>query len=1188
MRLRSRNWLLWAVLLSSGAAGAAHAQSTAQSLYRDDPLFSEGSQNAPIEKFTLIYDGQPLGTADAVVHLGKTYLSLSEVARALKLSYSLDSNAKRISLSDADQHQLLEMNLGRQTFFSQGEQSDWFDNELIETPHDMYVATSLLNRMLHLEATANQAQLRITLRALPQASAQAVAVPAALPAEPTAQAAPVAIVSSEMSAPIPRTRSLGDALQAAFAHGSAQVPAAPSVLPPAAAPEVPAAQAAPLAEPKQEAPPQPVASTPDAAAPTQATAEPTSPPDNQESQPEEAIAAGQFDEAEPVVLQPTIAGGMEGDEFFEALKLNDIIYVDFGSLMRFLEFYIQVADDGQTADGWFLSSGNKFSLDRDTQHVEVGDKSYDLPANSTHWQDDILYVDIRQIEQWMPLKLTFLSNYMQLRIDTDEQLPFQQRALRQKQWLHLKNMRRAEAKQLEPVESPPGAWDTPFVDVILDNRYNSANQRKFLGSYTLQSVGDVGYHSLRTYVSGNSQSGIDTARITAERKNVDGNLLGPLGATEYYVGDVNSGNLPLIAQTSLGRGVALSNRSIDYVPEADVKTFVGDAPAGWEVEIYRNGILLDYQTVGADGRYNFEDVPVLFGRNNFKIVLYGLQGQLEEREESINIGTTMLTPGKVQYSFSADDKGHDVTGLSRAASQGYGARMTGSMDVGVTNWLTLGGFSSYLPLFNGEDHFYTGASADMALLGMLLSSDVAYDQTDKTYAARATLLGETANVNWRVAHEYNDGMISEVERNANNIRESYSVLDMNTQLFLPLIQDVNVNWVSDYSQFATTPDQYSSRLRMGKNFLGLNTTHIFNYQYNIVDRLDYSLGIQGRYDKVFWRLLATQHLKPVSTLNNVNAMMQYRLTDDIIGRTSVQRDFAQTGLTSVNQTLSWQLEKTRLSVFGQANNQSQYAFGVSIGFSMGWMPDGGMHWQASNMLSGGGVLGDVYLDENYNGMHDEDEPLIDEAALKINGRSTKHQTNRKLSVPVEPYKKVEVSVDEGSIKHPLWRPSMEGYEVQISPGQMRRFNFPVVATSEIDGTVWVKPIIPEEPMLEGTDMEAVIEYDALIEERENLEPTGLSHVIVQLVNKDGRVVDDVMSEMDGFFHFAKVLPGDYVLKVAPDVLNEMHMQEVQTPSINVVRDSDFYMEQDILLLPAEESEEIAQEAINAVNGQILN
>ena len=64
----------------------------------------------------------------------------------------------------------------------------------------------------------------------------------------------------------------------------------------------------------------------------------------------------------------------------------------------------------------------------------------------------------------------------------------------------------------------------------------------------------------------------------------------------------------------------------------------GNSLPGYEAELYRNNVLLDFQVVGDDGRFSFTDVPLQIGRNEIVVVQYGPQGQRREETFSFFVG----------------------------------------------------------------------------------------------------------------------------------------------------------------------------------------------------------------------------------------------------------------------------------------------------------------------------------------------------------------------------------------------------------------------------------------------------------------------------------------------------------------------------------------------------------------------
>ncbi|MCQ4051691.1 carboxypeptidase regulatory-like domain-containing protein, partial [Klebsiella pneumoniae] len=119
----------------------------------------------------------------------------------------------------------------------------------------------------------------------------------------------------------------------------------------------------------------------------------------------------------------------------------------------------------------------------------------------------------------------------------------------------------------------------------------------------------------------------ESLRVQAYRTDPDATLLGPLKATSVAAGDVSGFSTPLVSQSGVGRGAMITNRPVERRDAFDRTDFRGELPNGWDAELYRNGQLLGFATNRADGRYEFLDVPLLYGQNRFEIVLYGPQGQ---------------------------------------------------------------------------------------------------------------------------------------------------------------------------------------------------------------------------------------------------------------------------------------------------------------------------------------------------------------------------------------------------------------------------------------------------------------------------------------------------------------------------------------------------------------------------------
>ena len=148
-------------------------------------------------------------------------------------------------------------------------------------------------------------------------------------------------------------------------------------------------------------------------------------------------------------------------------------------------------------------------------------------------------------------------------------------------------------------------------------------------------------------------------------------------------------------------GFLISNFPLDRQSEYDRHRFRGDLLPGWEVELYHNDRLIGYQSIPVDGQYDFEDIPLLFGRNYFRLVFYGPQGQVREQEQVFELGQSLTQKGKHYYRALVSD------------NENGGSRATVQYDVGLSKQISASFIGASIPLdastTSTEQHNYVQA-----------------------------------------------------------------------------------------------------------------------------------------------------------------------------------------------------------------------------------------------------------------------------------------------------------------------------------------------------------------------------------------------------------------------------------------------------------------------------------------------
>ncbi len=208
--------------------------------------------------------------------------------------------------------------------------------------------------------------------------------------------------------------------------------------------------------------------------------------------------------------------------------------------------------------------------------------------------------------------------------------------------------------------------------------------------YSLLMRGDMAYMNGRLFISGREAQHPNNARLSLERADPEAGMLGPLRATRVELGDVTTPYLPFgVGHTE--RGLLTGNLDLYQSFSFDRTEISGDATAGWQVELYRNNILLQSQVVGGDGRYRFDDVELYFGDNRMRLVFIGPNGERRSEERAFYVGPGQIQTGRFQYQLAMTEQERSVFGLEPGSDVNAYARSLGRFEYGVSRGFSLGG-----------------------------------------------------------------------------------------------------------------------------------------------------------------------------------------------------------------------------------------------------------------------------------------------------------------------------------------------------------------------------------------------------------------------------------------------------------------------------------------------------------------
>ncbi len=857
----------------------------------------------------------------------------------------------------------------------------------------------------------------------------------------------------------------------------------------------------------------------------------------------------------------------EAQELLLALKLRNLelapdipavldgnlLLVPLGELAEALEFRIGVSPAAGRASGWFLRENRLFSLDLRRALVVVEGREASFDPRLARVLDNDLYIDIRLLAQWLPVDLQLDIASLTLTVLPREALPLEERLAREA-YRRRVLVRRDPGPALATLDHPYRAWGIPTADISTETTMTRRHQASRLTSrYSILATGDLAWMNTEIYASGDEKKPLSDARIRMERKDPDGTLLGPLNATEVAFGDITTGQVPLVSNQQLARGAVLSNMPLTMPEEFDRITLEGDLPLGWEVELYRNNVLLDFKTASDDGRYRFADIPLLFGVNLMRLIFYGPQGQRREELRQIRVGPDQLNPGDVHYRISMAQ--HDervIEGLrsgTRPAQRGR-ERATGTFMIGVADWLTLGANAATLPLSDGQRD-YLGLTA-IAATGPILWRSDAIRNSDQGSAGR--IMAQTSVYGFSLLAEENrfDRFRSEaISGSGTEFLNARTRLRAEGAVPLGGAGQIPLSLTLDRDRFSTDRRdlRLTNRLSYVIRRVSLSNTLRWTRSQTGTSRDTQTSGTflaGGAIEATRIRSQANYSLGPRRALDAASVTLERPLWEATQGRVTWQRKFTGTRGDVYSAGLNIRHRHAFVGIRAEYDETRREAQAVlSLSFSLGPDPARGSAWIAGERAAtSGNFVGRVFRDQDGDGVFNPeagDQP-IPGARLAVEGRPRGDEADEDgliLLRGLPAYQRTAIGIDPRSLGDPFLMAREPGIGLVPRPGTAPIYDFAVATTGEIDGTVFR------------------IDGDAA---------SPVSGAIIQLVDDHGMVLREARSAFDGFYLFDFVPPGRYSLRIDPDQLSSLRLRLEREEAVEIEGDGSILSDQNLLLI----------------------
>jgi len=835
-------------------------------------------------------------------------------------------------------------------------------------------------------------------------------------------------------------------------------------------------------------------------------------------------------------------------------KSGEKIYLPLDELARTLDFKLEVNSEAGKARGWFIAEDRGFFLDLDEGKIDADGRQFDISQENAISGEGDIFIESNLMGTLFPVDFDTDLSEMSLSIHPREELPFQARLDREAKW-NRPNAYGESPANLPRKESEYQFFSVPFVDMTLKGSSHNSSDKKFQGGYSLLAKGDIGYMSSEVFASGDDQKSLENLRISFERSDPEAGLLGPLKATNISAGDISTPAFPIIGGARRESGLSVSNKELNRTSEFDTTNFQGTLPPGWDVELYRNEILIETSRVGNDGKYSFEQVPVYFGNNDFKLILYGPQGQKRVETKQINVGDQMLKKGKGAYQFSVSSKNDEILdpGNKPDKPDQGSLKAMARYETGLSENISLNtGISS--EAVDKERHNYLNAGIKGSFGRFSINSDYVYDTEggDAIQVIGQTRIGP---VSLRAKQELlNDFTDPDVQEN----------LDPKTAR-----TDISLNgtFQGDKSgpsipfalSYRDTQRESSYEKVFGAS-LSANFKNLHLNEYLQVkddsrsgsssSQIDGYLQGTSQLGPVRLRGVVNYDIEPEPEITGVELSNFWRIDDQLSSELILNHEFENQETSGARLKFNWNNGKFILSPEVYADTDGKYEGQVSLNMSFGQEPRSGtLKTSSSPLADTGGISARVFNDNNLNQVFDKGDTPIPDARVKAVQSHRNARTDAKgiaFLTGLEKYKATDVTVDTDSLEDPFQEPLTKGRSVVPRPGHVDLIEIPVVTTGEIDGT--------------------------LLREGKDGTKRPLANRTVQLIDAQGNLAQEVRSEYDGFYLFMGVKPGEYDVKVKPGDEPGRGMIDILPQRVTIGKDGTVASYKDIVFkMPEQES-----------------
>ena len=806
--------------------------------------------------------------------------------------------------------------------------------------------------------------------------------------------------------------------------------------------------------------------------------------------------------------------------------------VVLGDFLTALDVPMRIDISAKKASGWAFNENNKISIDYAAGNVIYGGKSEAIAPGTIRETPDGWCVQATALSRWFGIGVAAVTSGSVLMLQSKAKLPVELSMEREARAARIKP-EKFDLASLPQVRIPYRMWRAPALDFVVSAgaTYRAQDGLKVDRQSSVYAAGEIARLSYDAQVT-TDQKGIPAnVRLRAYRSDPDGGLLGPAKATHFGFGDVEGFDSKLTGTATYGRGAVATNRPLTSQSAFDQSHFEGDLPAGWEAELYRNDELLAFSKPTSDQRYVFDNVQLLYGENRIRIVLYGPQGQIRERDETINVGQDNAPPGKTWYWAGFNQPSRDIFTLHKPpdGSELPKAQATVALEHGIDDRTSVAALARAMLIDDQRVTFVEGTVRRS--VGSALIEAGASRESNGGIAARAQMLGKIGPVNVDaqalIANDFhlNGGKLED-------LRDYSLALDAPLKIgrtILPAHADVHLT-----DRNGTKQLDAAARLSANLERFNLATTLHYRKTFSLAEleapsETTVEVMGSGRIGDVRLRGTTSFYVSPGAKMQAAELEAYWSASEDVDWEGDLVYE-AQSHRGRARISYIRRLSSLAVALTGEAATDGSVAFGINLNFSLD--PRNGIAVTRRPLAQAGEVHALVYRDLNDDGVREPGEPVEKGAMVTTGAQQAEEATDSKGSVVVGgliPFQPIAVGIDVTSLADPMLVPKKALQVVVPRPGVPAELEIGLVGGGDVEG--------------------ALVKSGGL----------GFEGVDLELVDGSGKVIAKTRTDYDGFFLFERVAYGTYTIRVSSDsaaaakIGTDLGLHFVVTPDKSVIR-----------------------------------